>query len=45
LASKAAESHSAENGQPPKRPVHHQAGHFHRGVVGSILATTAVVFG
>jgi hypothetical protein len=45
LASKAAESHSAENGRPPKRLVHHQAGHSHRGVVASILATTAAVFG
>jgi hypothetical protein len=31
----------AENGQPPQSFVHHQAGHFHRGVVASIFATTA----
>ena len=40
-ASKTADSHSAENGQPPKRFVQHQAGHFHRRVVASIFATTA----
>jgi hypothetical protein len=45
LASKAAESYSAENGQTPNRFVHHHAGHFHPGVVASILATTAAVLG
>jgi hypothetical protein len=45
LVSNAAASHSTENGQTPKCPVHHEAGPFHRGVVGSNLATTAVVFG
>jgi hypothetical protein len=40
-ASKAADSHSAENGQPQKRFVQHQAGHSNRCVVTSILATTA----
>ena len=45
FASKAAESHSTENGKPPKRLVHHEAGHPHRDVVASILATTAAVFG
>jgi hypothetical protein len=45
LASKAAESQSAENGQPPKRFVHYHAGHFHPGVVASIVATTADVLG
>ena len=40
-ASKAADSHSAEDGQPPKRFVHHPAGQSHRGVVASIFATTA----
>jgi hypothetical protein len=44
LASKPAGSHWAEQGQPPKRLVHHEVGHFHRGVVASILATTAAVF-
>jgi hypothetical protein len=44
LASKTAKSHSAENGQPLKRLVRHQSGHFHRGVVALILATTAAVF-
>jgi hypothetical protein len=41
LASQAADSHSAENGQPPKRFVHHPAGQFHRGVVASNFAMTA----
>ena len=40
-ASKAAGSHSAADGQPPKRFVHHPAGQSHRGVVASIFATTA----
>jgi hypothetical protein len=44
-ASNAADSHSAEDGQPPKRFVQHQAGHFHRGGVASIFATTADLLG
>jgi hypothetical protein len=40
-ASKAADSHSAADGQPPKRFVHHQDGQSHRGVGASIFATTA----
>ena len=40
-ASKAADSHSAADGQPPKRLVQHRAGQSHRGVAASIFATTA----
>ena len=42
LQSKAADSHSAENGQAPNWRVHHQAGRFHHGVCASIFATTTV---
>ena len=41
LSSKAADSHSAENGHAPTRDVHHQAGRFHHGELASIFEVTA----
>jgi hypothetical protein len=45
LASKAADSHSAEKGQAPQCSVHHHAGCFQAGVVATIFATTWSLFG
>ena len=36
---------AAENGQPPARVVHHQAGRFHHGVCASIFRETAPASG